>query len=325
LSQVFFDELSLPEPAVNLSVGSGSHAWQTGQVMIHSEEAIRELGPEVVLVPGDTNSTLGGALAAVKLHLPVAHLEAGARSFDLSMPEEVNRRLTDHCSRLLLVPTENCKANLLREDLPAESVRLVGDTMYDALLEHLPRVEEAEAAGRLGLQPGGYVLFTLHRPENVDNPERLRGFVRAIRDLNDVVVVFPLHPRTRSRLEEAGLVTELRELWHVRLVEPLGYHESLGLMRQALAVLTDSGGMQKEAFWLGTPCLTLRDTTEWVETVSLGANVLVGGDAARIVDATRRLLREDMKKRLRGLPNPFGDGKASARVVEALRECPAWR
>lgn len=321
MSRIFFDELELPDPIVNLGVGSGSHGWQTGEMIVGLEKTIKKLKPDFVLVPGDTNSTLAGALAAVKLHVAVAHVEAGARSYDMRMPEEVNRRLTDHCSRMLFAATENCVKNLLKEAIPEDQIHLAGDTMYDALLKHMTGAFRSHALERLGLKAGEYGVLTVHRPENVDDPEALKDIVEAIIQLKELVVIFPVHPRTLERLKATGLLKRVKEAKHVRLVDPVGYHEMLQLVRNAKMVFTDSGGLQKEAFWLHTFCVTFRERTEWVETVQLGANVLVGNDKEVIVRKVRECLAmKDLETKLKELLNPFGDGNASVNVVAALKE-----
>ncbi|MDH5462146.1 MAG: UDP-N-acetylglucosamine 2-epimerase (non-hydrolyzing) [Candidatus Bathyarchaeota archaeon] len=321
MSRIFFGELELPDPVVNLGVGSGSHGWQTGEMMIGLEKTINELKPDLVLVPGDTNSTLAGALAAVKLHVPVAHVEAGARSYDMRMPEEVNRRLTDHCSSLLFAATENCVKNLLKEGMIEDQIRLTGDTMYDSLLRHKAGALRSRILDELGLAVGGYAVLTVHRPENVDDPEALKNIMKAMIELKELPIVFPVHPRTMERLKATGLLERVNEAKHVRVVDPVGYHEMLRLVRDSKMVFTDSGGLQKEAFWLRTMCITLRERTEWVETVELGANVLIGSDKQAIIRKVRKCLAtEGLEARLEELANPFGDGNASVRIIEALRE-----
>jgi UDP-N-acetylglucosamine 2-epimerase len=323
MSKIFFGELGLPNPAVNLGVGSGPHGWQTGQMMMELEKIILDSRPDLVLVPGDTNSTLAGALAAVKLHVPVGHVEAGARSYDMRMPEEINRRLTDHCSTMLSAPTENCVENLLKEGIDREQIHLTGDTMYDALLRHVANSSESTILERLSLKPNEYAVLTVHRPENVDHPKALVSIMEAMLQLKELPMGFPAHPRTVDRLEAAGLLQKLRESDHLQLVPPVGYHDMLRLVKDAKMAFTDSGGLQKEAFWLHTPCLTLRETTEWIETVELGANILVGNDRKQIIQSARKCLaQEDLAGKLKVLPNPFGDGSASAEIVKALREMP---
>jgi len=320
MSRVFFSELELPDPVVNLGVGSGSHAWQTGKMLIELEKTIQALRPDLVLVPGDTNSTLAGALAAVKLHVPVAHVEAGARSYDMRMPEEVNRRLTDNCSRMLFATTENCVANLSKEGIRDDLIRLSGDSMYDALLRHMTEALRSRILDDLNLEAGEYAVLTAHRPENVDAAAALKGIMEAMIALSELSVVFPVHPRTMESLKAAGLLQRVRKAKNVRLVDPVGYHDMLRLVKDAEMIFTDSGGLQKEAFWLHTFCITLRKTTEWIETVELGANLLVGNDKERILRSAKDYLAsKKLKKELAALPNPFGDGKASSKIIDAVK------
>lgn len=319
MSRIFFNELELPEPIVNLGVGSGSHAWQTGKMMIGLEKAFIELEPDIVLVPGDTNSTLAAALSSVKLHIPVAHIEAGARSYDMKMPEEVNRRLTDHCSKLLFVVSENCAKNLSREGIPKERIIVSGDTMYESLLKHLPQVLMDNVLKEFRLFHEGYVVLTIHRPENVDEPQRLKAIIEAILGLKDLKIVFPCHPRTKVRLQEIGLIEKISMDNNIILVEPVGYHRMLNLIKHAKIVFTDSGGMQKEAFWLKTPCITLRDNTEWVETVDLGFNILVGSNPSSIIEATARVTRDEIQKeRFSHVTNPYDVGGAADKILKVL-------
>jgi UDP-N-acetylglucosamine 2-epimerase len=319
MSKIFFGELDLPDPIVNLGVGSGTHAFQTGKMMIELEKTIENFKPDMVMVPGDTNSTLAGALAAVKLQVPVSHVEAGARSYNMRMPEEVNRRLTDHCSTLLFAPTRNCVEKLRKEGIKKQQIKLSGDTMYDALLEHIGRSEKKGILKKLNLGSEEYAVLTLHRPENVDIPERLGRIFRALTSLKNLLVVFPVHPRTRQRLESLKVLQQKTAVEHVKIVDPLGYHEMLQLTKHAKMVFTDSGGLQKEAFWLHTPCVTLRDTTEWIETIELGANVLVGSDPKKIVKAAEEIMEaKEIRARLQKLRNPFGDGHASEKVLDSI-------
>jgi len=316
MSKIFFGELDLPNPLVNLGVGSGTHAFQTGKMMIGSESTIEKLKPDLVLVPGDTNSTLAGALAAVKLKVPIAHVEAGARSYDMQMPEEINRRLTDHCSSLLFAPTKNCAKNLFSEGILKRRIKLSGDTMYDALLQHMPIAMKSDILKKLELNDDRYAVLTLHRPENVDTPEKMKNIMRAMATLKELTIVFPVHPRTKQRLRAVKLTKQIEAEEHIKLVEPIGYHDMLQLTKHAKIVFTDSGGLQKEAFWLHTPCITLRDKTEWTETTELGANILVGSDIKRIVEVTRETMEtRDIKIKLQRLKNPFGDGRASQKIV----------
>ncbi|UCE28899.1 MAG: UDP-N-acetylglucosamine 2-epimerase (non-hydrolyzing) [Candidatus Bathyarchaeota archaeon] len=321
MSKIFFNELDLSSPTTNLGVGSGSHAWQTGKMMIELEKTISKSDPDVVLVPGDTNSTLAGALASIKLHVPVAHIEAGARSYNMRMPEEINRRLTDHCSEVLFAVSENCVQNLLKEGIPEDQIHLVGDTMYDALLKHTSGVSGRRVLESLGLSANEYVVLTVHRPENVDDVESLKRVIKAVIELEELTIVFPVHPRTLKRLKEGDLLKRLKKTKHVKLVDPVGYHGMLQLVKNARMVFTDSGGLQKEAFWLRTFCVTLRERTEWVETVELGANVLVGSDRDRIVGKARECLAiNSLESMLKALKNPFGGGDASVKIIEVLKE-----
>jgi len=319
MSKIFFGELDLPDPVVNLGVGSGTHAFQTGKMMIELEKTIENLKPDMVMVPGDTNSTLAGALTAVKLQVPVSHVEAGARSYDMRMPEEVNRRLTDHCSTLLFASTRNCVEKLREEGIEKQQIKLSGDTMYDALLEHIGRSEKTGILKKMNLQSEEYAVLTLHRPENVDIPERLERIFKALASLRNLLIVFPVHPRTRQRLESLKIMQQKAAVEHIKLVEPLGYHEMLQLTKHAKMIFTDSGGLQKEAFWLHTPCITLRDTTEWTETIALGANVLVGSNPQKIIRAAEKIMKTKKgKARLQKLKNPFGDGHASKKILDFI-------
>ena len=312
LSAVFFQALELPEPRHRLGVGSGPHGEQTGRMLERLEPVMQEEAPDWVVVFGDTNSTLAGALAAAKLGLPLAHVEAGLRSFDRTMPEEINRIVTDHCSDLLFCPTQIAFDELSREGL-AERARLTGDIMYDALLQHLPLIEErTDIIERLNLQPKAYVLVTVHRAANTDDPAAFARILEALA-LLDEPVIFPIHPRARAALVAANL----EPAPNVRVIEPVGYLEMLALERSARAVLTDSGGVQKEAYLLGVPCVTLREETEWPETCGGGWNVLAGTEPARIV-------KEAQRPGPKGEPPAlFGDGHAAECMVELLRDDPS--
>lgn len=321
LTKIFFDELELPDPVANLNVGSGTHADQTARIMIGLEKILVKYEPDLVLVPGDTNSTLAGAVTAAKLHLPVAHMEAGARSYDPKMPEEINRRLTDHCSSLLFTPSKNCTNNLLKEGIGKDWICQAGDTMYDVLLQQMPKAEKTIVLNQLNLIGNDFALVTVHRPENVDNAERLTNIVDAITEMKPITIVFPVHPRTRKNLKTFGLESRLQRQKHVRLIEPVGYLETLKLVKNARILLTDSGGMQKEAFWLKTPCITLRENTEWTETVSLKANYLTGSNTSKIVKTAREFIdsRDKWSQMIQHAPNPYGDGKASEKIIEAIK------
>ncbi len=319
MSKILFGELDLPDPVVNLGVGSGTHAFQTGKMLIGLEKTIEQLKPDMVMVPGDTNSTLAGALAAVKLQVPLSHVEAGARSYDMRMPEEINRRLTDHCSTLLFAATRNCVDKLIGEGIDRKRIKLSGDTMYDALLQHIGRAEKTGTINKMNLQSEEYAALTLHRPENVDVPLKLERIFKALTSLKKLPIVFPVHPRTKQRLESLAIMQQKTAVEHIRLIEPLGYHEMLQLTKHAKMVFTDSGGLQKEAFWLHTPCITLRDTTEWTETVDLGANVLAGSHPQKIVDAAEEIMKtKNVKATLKKMKNPFGDGHAYKKILDAI-------
>jgi UDP-N-acetylglucosamine 2-epimerase (non-hydrolysing)/UDP-GlcNAc3NAcA epimerase len=310
LSQVFFDELQLPPPEHLLGIGGGTNTAQTARMLAALEPLIADVAPDVLLVYGDTNSTLAGALAAVQAGVPVAHVEAGMRSFDRAMPEEVNRVLADHLATLLLCSSQTAVGNLERESV-AGAVQLVGDVMVDVaqLLQPAARacVEPLE---RHGVEADGYLLATAHRAGNVDDPERLRRLVELLLALEEPIVL-PLHPRTRARLEAGDLLATVEQAAHVHLAPPLGYLDFTALLCNARAVVTDSGGVQKEAYLAGVPCVTLRPSTEWVETVDAGWNVLVDLDA----DAARAALdRTPPAER----PQLYGDGHAGERVAAAV-------
>jgi UDP-N-acetylglucosamine 2-epimerase len=314
LSTVFVEELGVPRPERELGIHGGTNTEQTARMLAALGPLLAAERPDVVLVYGDTNSTLAGGLAAAQAGVPVAHVEAGMRSFDRAMPEELNRVLTDHLSDLLLCPSETAVANLGREHA-AGRIELVGDVMVDVALLFQPRaMEDARPLDRAGVTPGDYALVTAHRAGNVDDPERLRRLVDLLLAL-PVPAVLPLHPRTRARLEDAGWLSELEDAPGVRLQPPLGYLEFTALLGHARAVLTDSGGVQKEAYLAGVPCVTLRDTTEWVETVDAGWNVLVDLDATAAITALDR--RPPAER-----PPLYGDGQAGARVVAALAGVP---
>lgn len=308
MSQVFFEELDIPEPDYHLGIGGGSHGQNTGRMLEAIEKVLINERPHLVLVYGDTDSTLAGALAASKLHIPVAHVEAGLRSFNRRMPEEINRVLTDHISDLLFAPTEKAVQNLLREGLPMSAIHWVGDVMYDAALYYGEKAERySQILQRLNLLPKRYVLATVHRAENTDDPVRLRVILEAlVRVHQEVPVVFPVHPRTRKRAEAYGLQGLLDK---VLSLEPVGYLDMAMLEKNARLIATDSGGVQKEAFFYGVPCVTLRDETEWVELVELGWNVVCPPlDVEVVVDA---LLRQWEGAKA----SPYGEGTAGTRIA----------
>jgi UDP-N-acetylglucosamine 2-epimerase len=307
MSDLFFRQLEIPAPDLNLEVGSGSHGAQTGAMMAGIESVAIDQRPDWLIVYGDTNSTLAGALVGAKLHIPVAHVEAGLRSFDRRMPEEVNRVVADHVSTLLLCPTATAVRNLEREGITS-GVVLVGDVMFDAFQQNVQVAQKTcGILADLGLEPGAYQLLTMHRAENVDDPKVLEAILRGVKDAGHRVV-FPVHPRTRAVLKSTGLDVP----GNVRLIDPVGYLEILVLEENAEAIVTDSGGVQKEAYFAGRPCITLRTTTEWTETIEAGWNVLVGTDTAAIARAMRDFRPKGQR------PELFGDGHAAERVVEAL-------
>ena len=285
MSQIFFQDLNFPKPDLNLNVGSGSHAQQTALMMMKLEEVMLDMNPDIVLVPGDTNSTLAGALTAIKLHIPVGHIEAGLRSYDLNMPEEINRRLTDHCSTLLFAPTNTAVKNLLQEGIKMDSIFHVGDTMVDVLQSYMPLARKySNILYELNLERDSYALLTLHRPENVDNKRRFKTILKALRGLKELQIIFPIHPRTKKMARKFGLYEDLRKTPNIHLIDPVGYLDFIVLMENSKIILTDSGGVQKEAFLLGVPCVTLRYNTEWIETVELGCNFLVGANEKIITE-----------------------------------------
>jgi len=316
MSEVFFKELEIPEPHLNLEVGSGCHGQQTGQMLIKLEEVMLSEKPDWVLVYGDTNSTLAGALAAVKLHIPVAHVEAGLRSFNKSMPEEHNRVLTDHCSDLLFCPTRAAVKNLKIEGV-TNGVHRVGDVMFDSVLFNTElATKRSKILETLKLQNKAYALATVHRAENTDDSHRLQAIFEALEKISSegLRVVLPLHPRTR-KLYDASPFSGAK----IKIIEPVSYLDMLRLEQQARLILTDSGGVQKEAYWMKVPCITLRDETEWIETVEAGWNILAGADSAKIVEAAKT----DRKP---SVQHPaYGDGKAGEKIVDILRQPGGYR
>jgi UDP-N-acetylglucosamine 2-epimerase (non-hydrolysing) len=318
MSKVFFQDLDIPQPDYNLEIGSGSHTWQTAQVMLALEPLLQDLHPDLVLVVGDVNSTLAAALVAAKQRIPLVHVEAGLRSFDRTMPEEINRVVTDALADYLFTTERSANENLRREGIPDSKVFFVGNVMIDTLLRHRKCAEALQMPARYSVRPDGYALLTLHRPSNVDMPEVLSGILDALTALQDrLPVLFPVHPRTLKRFEETGLLERAQALPNLRFMEPLGYLEFLGLLAQARLVLTDSGGIQEETTILGVPCLTLRENTERPVTISEGTNELVGTTPERILAATWQVLDGDTKN---GRCPELWDGRASERVVRILRE-----
>ncbi len=312
MSESFFRDLEIPEPDVNLGVGSGSHGEQTAQVLVAIEKLLVERKPDVVLVVGDVNSTVAATLAAVKLHIPVAHVEAGLRSWDRSMPEEINRVLTDAVSDWLFTTEPSAETNLLREGVPGDKIHFVGNVMIDTLLAHRERARHLDTLERLGLKAGGYAVLTLHRPSNVDSPDQLRRLFGVLSRLGDrLPVVFPVHPRTANAIRN----NLQGERLNLHMTEPLGYLEFLRLLMDAQMVLTDSGGIQEETTALGVPCLTLRESTERPVTVSEGTNTIVGTDPKAIEVAIEKQLASPSQS---GRRPALWDGHAAVRIVDIL-------
>lgn len=312
MSGAFFDELSLPVPDYNLGVGSGTHAQQTALMLEKIESVLTKERPQLLIVFGDTNSTLAGALAASKLHIPIAHVEAGMRSFDRTMPEELNRIVTDHLSSLLFCPSPTAVGNLRREGIEAP-ITLSGDNMLDTLFQNLPRAKiSSDILRRLGLVPGAFLLLTLHRASNTDTASHLRSIVDALSVFSETIV-FPVHPRTKKALEGLRLWGRIARMTNVILIEPVPYLDMLLLMSSARLIMTDSGGVQKEAYALRIPCVTLRNNTEWVETVDEGWNVLAGSNIKKIRRAVRTAKRPSKHS------GAYGRGTASKRIARRIK------
>jgi UDP-N-acetylglucosamine 2-epimerase (non-hydrolysing) len=313
MSRRFFDELRLPAADVNLGVGSGTAAEQTAAIMIGLERELCADRPDLVVVFGDVNTTLAAAVTASKLHIPIAHVEAGLRSFDRTMPEEINRIVTDALAQLHFTTEPGAAQNLRAEGIAPERIHFVGNTMIDSLLAHVAAARSLRSAARYGLEPGRYVVVTLHRPSNVDQPERLRAVMEALAELAaSTPVIFPVHPRTRERLAREGNTGGWER---IRLVEPLGYLEFIALVADAGCVLTDSGGVQEETTILGVPCVTMRSTTERPVTIECGTNILVGIDPCAAMAAVLRAMRETRGDRR---TPPLWDGRAAGRIVDVL-------
>lgn len=325
LSRIFIKELQMPEPDFNLDVGSGSHATQTAKAMVGVEEAVRKFKPALALALGDTNTVAATALSSVKIGIPFVHVESGLRSWDETMPEEINRKIADHVAQLLFTPSALATTNVLNEGVSKSRIFHVGNTVIDVLFKHL-KLAEKQSSGlkeRLNLDADEYFLATFHRQENVDNPERLRGIIKALIKLSKhMKIVIPSHPRTKKQLIELNLHKPLLENKNIVFLDPLGYFEFLGLLNGAKVVLTDSGGVQEEAFTLKVPTITLRYNTERPETILLGCNVLAGADEDRIVDCTHKMveLRENICSKLRDKPNPYGDGHAGEHIANVLEK-----
>lgn len=311
MSEIFFDDLKIPKPNYNLQVGSGSHGKQTGEMLQKIEEVLLIEKPDSILVYGDTNSTLAGGLAASKLHIPVIHIEAGLRSFNRRMPEEINRVVVDHLSTILFAPTETAVKNLQKEGI-THNIYNVGDVMYDATLYNLGLAEKKSTIlKQYNLEPFQYYLSTIHRPENVDNKESLANILQAL-SLLDKTVLLPLHPRTEKQISLFGLKDQANT--NILIIPPVGYLDMLTLENNAKGILTDSGGIQKEAYFLKTPCFTMRSETEWIETVEMGWNKVVGNAKEAIIEAVSSFQKPD------NYVNCYGDGKASIYMEKILSE-----
>ena len=324
MSDNFFRDLEIPTPDYNIHVGSGTHGRQTGLMMQGIEEVLMEEKPDIVLLQGDTNAVLAGAVVASKLHIAIGHVEAGLRSFDMTMPEEVNRRVADVTSAMYFVPTEQSAINLLAEGFTHENLFITGNTVVDACFRHLEIARkkgfEEESLASLDIDNMDNILtLTMHRAENVDVKERVVNIIDALKELNDMNIIFPIHPRTKNTLENFGLFDELNSLDHVHIIKPLGYLDFLLLTSKSTLILTDSGGLQEEAITLNVPALTLRYNTERPETVTAGGNILVGSNKEAILENARKILDdEEFANRMRDAPNPYGQGNSAKLTVDAI-------
>jgi len=312
LDGVFFEQLKLPQPEYNVGAGSGSHAEQTARILVGVEKILLRDKPDIVLVQGDTNSVLATALTAAKLHIKVGHIEAGLRSYDRTMPEEINRILADHCSDYLFAPTEKAKTNLLSEGIPEEKITVTGNTIVDAVYQNLEIArEQSHVLGTLHLSPKKYMLVTLHRQENVDNRERFNSILKALDRASaefNMPLIYPIHPHSRKRMIESKLKAP-----KLTLIQPVDFLDFLQLESSARLVLTDSGGVQEEACIIGVPCVTMRDNTERPETVEVGANLLAGTSPDKILECARKMMGNRKKWQ-----NPFGDGKAAEKIINMI-------
>lgn len=326
MSDNFFRDLEIPTPDYNIHVGSGTHGKQTGLMMKGIEEVLLEEKPDIVLVQGDTNAVLAGALVAGKLHIAVGHVEAGLRSFDMTMPEEINRRVADIVSAMYFIPTEDSAINLLAEGFSHENLIITGNTVVDACFRHLEIAEKRgfEDESLAGLDIGNMdniLTLTMHRAENVDVKERVTSIIAALKELSDMNIIFPIHPRTKNTLVNFGLFDELNDLDHVYIIKPLGYLDFLLLTSKSTLILTDSGGLQEEAITLNVPALTLRYNTERPETVTAGGNILVGSDKDLILENANRILNDrEFADRMKKAPNPYGMGDSAKVTVDAIEE-----
>ena len=326
MSDNFFRDLEIPAPDYNIHVGSGTHGRQTGLMMKGIEEILMDEKPDIVLVQGDTNAVLAGALVCAKLHIAVGHVEAGLRSFDVTMPEEINRRVADICSVMYFIPTEESAVNLLAEGFSRKNLFITGNTVVDACFRHLEiakkRGFEEESLKNLDIDSMDNILtLTMHRAENVDIKERVTNIIAALKELSDMNIIFPIHPRTKNTLENFGLFDELNDLDHVHIIKPLGYLDFLLLTSKSTLILTDSGGLQEEAITLDVPALTLRYNTERPETVTAGGNILVGSDKDVILENANRILNDsEFADKMKNAPNPYGIGDSAKVTVDAIED-----
>lgn len=326
MSDNFFRDLEIPSPDYNIHVGSGTHGKQTGLMMKGIEEVLLDEKPDIVLVQGDTNAVLAGALVASKLHISVGHVEAGLRSFDMTMPEEVNRRAADVCSTMYFIPTEESAVNLLAEGFSRKNLIITGNTVVDACFRHLEiakkRGFEEESLAELDIENMDNILtLTMHRAENVDVRERVTNIIGALKELGQMNIIFPIHPRTKNTLQNFGLFDELNEMEHVHIIKPLGYLDFLQLTSASTLILTDSGGLQEEAITLNVPALTLRYNTERPETVAAGGNILVGSNKDVILENARKILNDDeFAGKMKNAPNPYGQGDSAKLTVDAIED-----
>jgi UDP-N-acetylglucosamine 2-epimerase (non-hydrolysing) len=317
MDRIFFEEMGLPEPGYNLEVGSGSHGAQTGKMLVELERVMLEERPHIVLVEGDTNTVMAGALSATKLDMGVGHVEAGLRSYDRNMPEELNRILTDHISDFLFAPTEISRDNLRKEGIPQDKIHVVGNTIVDATFFNLKIAKErSQILNQLQLSTGEYFLLTLHRQENVDDEKRLKKILDSLENISQehpITFVYPIHPRSEKMMKKFHLYDRLKNISGMKIIEPVGYLDFLILENNAKLIFTDSGGVQEEACILNVPCVTLRDNTERPETVEAGKNMVVGVESQKILDGVKEMLSREL-----GEGNPFGDGRTGERIMDIL-------
>ena len=326
MSDNFFRDLEIPTPDYNINVGSGTHGKQTGLMMEGIEKVLLQEKPDIVLVQGDTNAVLAGALVAAKLHIAVGHVEAGLRSFDLTMPEEINRRAADVCSQMYFIPTEESAINLLAEGYSRKNLIITGNTVVDACFRHLEIAKkkgfEEKALADLDIENmDNIITLTMHRAENVDDEKRVTSIVEALKELDDMNIIFPIHPRTKNTLKNFGLFDELNDLEHIHIIKPIGYLDFLQLTSLSSLILTDSGGLQEEAITLDVPALTLRYNTERPETVTAGGNILVGADKKAILENVDKILNDkEFCEKMKNAKNPYGDGDAAIKTVDAIEK-----